>query len=79
MITQSGEFPRLFVPHLVSMQPLQSEVEVVCSVQSHLEAKIGWILFAESVEISGSNKTGKFLSENDLISIAIQIKAHRIL
>ena len=40
------------------MQPLQSEVEVVCSVQSHLEAKIGWILFAESVEISESNKTG---------------------
>ena len=55
----AGEFPRLFVPHLVSMQPLQSEVEVVCSVQSHLEAKIGWILFVEGVERSGINKTGK--------------------
>ena len=44
-----GDFPRLFVPHLVSMQPPQSEVDIVCSVQSHLEASVGWIIFAEEM------------------------------
>jgi hypothetical protein len=55
----SNDFPRLSVPHLVLMQQPQTEVEVVCGVQSQLEVKIGWIVFAEDIQLTGNNLTGE--------------------
>jgi hypothetical protein len=40
------------------MQPPQSEVEIVCSVQSHLEARVGWIVFAEDIEMTEIGDNG---------------------
>jgi hypothetical protein len=52
-------FTRLSLPHLVLIHHPQTEVEVVCTVQSDFEVDIRWIVFAEADADDAGDAAGK--------------------